>query len=289
MVNYVQITQIRTIGSNQEIGTSSSSMGQCHLKWRDKMLMVKSDRDLNSVDVIALKSDWWLLNCLQKSPIKRIRVTPNLSETEVKNWVVAGEKSGKQVFLKISSDLNIFLIHRTIAWKIKRLADLVAVSLILMLLSPFGLAIAFKRKLSGQPVLEKRWCVGKRGLIFQTFDWADNNSPSFWSRQGFRLGIHKLPQLINVMRGEMSLVGHYPFSIEETLNLNSTQRKVLNSIPGVISTTPWRSPQTDLRAISAKAYSYLCHWSLLSDLKIIFLALLRSFQAKDPVRKIVKL
>ncbi len=289
MINYVGITKIKTISSNQDAELDSACMAQCHLKWRNKMLVVSTNPSLGRADVIALKSDWWLVNCLQKSPVKRIRVSQKLGGVGVKNWVLAGEKTNKQVFLRTSSDLNLSILQKTWAWKTKRIIDCAVAMLVLLLLSPVGLAIALKHKLSGQPVLEKRWCVGRRGLIFRTFGWAQNNSNNFWSRQGSKFGLHKLPQLINVLRGEMSLVGHYPFSLDEALDLNTQQRKVLNTVPGIISTTPWRSPRSDLRAISAKSYHYLCHWSLISDLKILLLILPRLFQGKDSTHKTIKL
>lgn len=291
MVNYVQITQIKVVGSNPEVEDSSSSMGQCNLKWRDKTLVVKHNRDSNSVsvDVIALKSDWWLVNCLQKSAIKRIHLTPSLGEAEVKSWAVAGEKTNKQMFLRLPSDRKLSLVQNTLAWKVKRTVDFTLGFSLLLLLSPVGLAIALKQKLEGKAVLERQWCIGKRGLIFQTFNWATGNSSGFWSRQGSRFGINKLPQLINVLRGEMSLIGHYPFSLDDAFCLNAEQRKVLNVAPGIISITPWRSPQLDLRAISSKSYIYLCHWSLLRDFKILLLILPRLFRALDPSHRTIKL
>ena len=289
MVNYVQITQLRTIGSNPAAEDSSSSMSQCYLQWRDKTLIVKQDRDLDSLDVVALKSDWWLVNCLQKSPIKRIHLTPSLGEEEVKKWAVAGEKTNKQMFLRLPSDRNLSLVQNTLAWKVKRTVDFTLALSLILLLSPIGLAIALKQKLAGKAFLEKQWCIGRRGVIFKTFNWATGNYSGFWSRQGSIVGINKLPQLIKVLRGEMSLIGHYPFSLDEAFCLNAEQRKVLNIAPGIVSITPWRSPQLDLRAISSKSYVYLCHWSLLRDFKILLLILPRLLRNQNSRHKTIKL
>ena len=288
MVNYIQITQIKTIGSNSETDCNSS-MSRCYLKWRNKTLVVRSERDLDSVDVIALKSDWWLVNCLHKSPIKRIHLSSSLGETEIRNWAAAGEKTNKQIYLRLPGDRHLSTVQQTLSWKLKRTLDFTIAFFLLLFLSPIGLAIALRQKLAGKTVLRKQRCVGKRGLIFQTYNWATVNSTGFWGDRRNRLGINKLPQLINVLRGEMSLIGHYPFSLDEALCLNAEQRKVLNVIPGVISITPWRSPQLDLRAISSKSYVYLCHWSLLRDFKILLLILPRLFGGGNFSRRIIKL
>lgn len=289
MVNYIQITKIRTFGLDSDFNTELSSKPQCQLRWRNKMLIVNVNRDFNTIDTIALKSDWWLISCLQKSPIKRIRVGSEASEAEIRNWAIAAEKTGKAVFLRNTSDLNLSRLQKTLKWKLKRLTDFAIAALALFLLSPVALAIAVSQKLAGKPILEKQLCVGRRGLIYRTFAWTDIHSNSFGNRQILRLGLHKLPQLINVLRGEMSLVGHYPFSLDEALTLDIKQRKVLNTVPGVLSTTPWRSPSLDSRAISNKSYNYLCHWSLFSDLKIISIALFRLLQGKSYSRQTAKL
>lgn len=289
MLNYFQITKIQTIGQNQNSESNPTSVIESDLKWRNKTLVVNAKSDPNKLDVIALKADWWLVNCLQKSPVTRICVTPNIGSIEVKNWAIAGEKTKKQVFLRISSNHQLSMLQKSLSWKIKRLMDLVIATIGLLLLSPLVLAIACKQKLNGKHIFERQWCVGRRGLIFQTFDWADNKSNSRGNLWVTRFGLHKLPQLINVLRGEMSLIGHYPFSLTETVDFNTTQRKVLNTLPGVISTTPWRSPQADIRAMSIKSYNYLCHWSLISDLKILFLILPRLLRGRDSHHKIVKL
>ncbi|MEM8828054.1 MAG: heterocyst development glycosyltransferase HepC [Cyanobacteria bacterium P01_G01_bin.19] len=289
MVNHVQITKIKTFGLDSDSNTESFSKPQYQLQWRNKMLIVNINSDFNMINATALKSDWWLTRCLQKSPIKLIRVPSEASEAEIRTWTIAAEKTDKKVFLHSASDLNLSRLQKTRAWKLKRLIDFVMAVLALLILSPVAFAIAIKQKLAGKTILEKQLCVGKRGLVYRTFTWADIHSNSFGNRQILRLGLHKLPQLINVLRGEMTLVGYYPFSLDEALTLNTNQRKILNTVPGVLSITPWRSPSSDLRAISNKSYNYFCNWSLYSDLKIIWLAVLRLFQGKSYSHQTAKL
>ena len=290
MINYIGITKISTLSLNSDSKQDLSSTTQSYLRWRNKMLVVNANGDPSpsKVDIVALKSEWWLINCLQKSPIKRILVAPQLGGVELANWALAGKRTNKSVYLRTRSDLNLTNLQHTLAWRLKRLFDILVAGLLLLCLSPLGLAIALKRQLSGNQIWQTTWCVGRRGLVFELFGWAENKADGSGNRQLSRFGLHKLPQLINVLRGDMSLVGHYPFSLAETLHLTAQQRRVLNTVPGVISNTPWRSPKFDLRAMSQKSYQYLLNWSLVSDLKILLLVIPRLLKNNPASSKIIE-
>jgi len=125
----------------------------------------------------------------------------------------------------------------------------------LILLSPFSLLIAFFIKISSSgPVLYKQSRIGLNGAEFNVFKFrtmrinADKlglitvggRDPRITS-VGFFLRKYKLdelPQLFNVLIGEMSLVGPRP-EVKKYVNLYSTeQRKVLSIRPGI---TDWAS------------------------------------------------
>jgi exopolysaccharide biosynthesis polyprenyl glycosylphosphotransferase len=95
-----------------------------------------------------------------------------------------------------------------------------------------------------------------------------------------RFSIDELPQLLNVVKGEMSLVGPRPLILEEDLHVVDWRRQRLNLKPGV--TGLWQVLGRDdipFEEMVRLDYVYVTTWSLLNDLKLIirtFPVLLRS-------------
>jgi lipopolysaccharide/colanic/teichoic acid biosynthesis glycosyltransferase len=82
--------------------------------------------------------------------------------------------------------------------------------------------------------------------------------------------LDELPQLVNVLRGEMSLVGPRPLVVDEDLQIQGWHRRRLELTPGV--TGAWqvlgaaRVPMHEMVAID---YLYVANWSLWGDLKVL--------------------
>jgi lipopolysaccharide/colanic/teichoic acid biosynthesis glycosyltransferase len=90
--------------------------------------------------------------------------------------------------------------------------------------------------------------------------------PGRWLR---RTGLDELPQVINVFRGEMSLVGPRPYLHEEFENMGDAAQIVVHVRPGI---TGWwqvmgRSNLSFQERIRLELY-YVSHWSLWLDLYI---------------------
>jgi lipopolysaccharide/colanic/teichoic acid biosynthesis glycosyltransferase len=143
----------------------------------------------------------------------------------------------------------------------KRILDVAVASVGLVLLSPVLLAIAVAIRLSGPgPVLfvqRRAGCAGKpfRMLKFRTMeDGADDRlsefvdigeleEPAFKLRDDPRVtsvgrllrrtSLDELPQLVNVFRGEMSLVGPRPEQVEIVEQYTAEQRFRLSVKPGI--------------------------------------------------------
>jgi exopolysaccharide biosynthesis polyprenyl glycosylphosphotransferase len=181
---------------------------------------------------------------------------------------------------------------------LKRAADLVAASAAQILLGPALLVVAILIKLdSPGPVLFRQRRVGRHGRAFDIFkfrtmyDGADSMKQQLLSRNegadGFfkmsndprvtRVGrwlrktyMDELPQLINVMRGEMSLVGPRPLVLDEDRRINGWQRGRLDLTPGM--TGFWQvlgSSRVPLHEMVKIDYLYATNWSLWLDLKLL--------------------
>ncbi|MFA6030809.1 MAG: sugar transferase [Elusimicrobiota bacterium] len=118
-----------------------------------------------------------------------------------------------------------------------------------------------------------------RGLNAQTGGFFKAKSDPRVTRVGRwlrRFSLDEFPQFINVLRGEMSVVGPRPLAvntgeIEELVkNFGTTARKRLNTLPGI--TGLWQvSGRSDISAEQRFALDmyYIEHWSLGLDLEII--------------------
>ncbi|MFC1584697.1 sugar transferase [Fibrobacterota bacterium] len=133
---------------------------------------------------------------------------------------------------------------------VKRIFDLIFASLMLLILSPVMLVLAVAIKLSSKgPVLFKQKRTGKNGKKFVFFKFRSMyvNTPIYAAtpdngedRRIFPVGkflrrtsLDELPQLINVIKGDMSLVGprpEMPFIVDK---YNELQRQRLNVRPGI--------------------------------------------------------
>ena len=132
----------------------------------------------------------------------------------------------------------------------KRVFDVAASAMGLLLLSPLLLILALLVKLTSRgPVLYRQERVGRGGRIFRItklrsmFEDADNRGPLITSakdsrvtpvgRMLRRLKFDELPQLWNVVKGDMSLVGPRPEVPRYVEFYSAAQRTVLTVRPGI--------------------------------------------------------
>ena len=178
---------------------------------------------------------------------------------------------------------------------IKRAFDIVASALGLILLSPLFALIALQVKLSSRgPVFYSQERIGLYGLPFRIFkfrtmiDHAEeeglpqlthDNDPRItkighWLRK-YRLD--ELPQLWNILRGDMSIVGprpERPFFIEQIMKEAPYYCLLYKVRPGLTSWGPIRVGYTDTTEKMIERLNcdivYVENMSLLLDLKILF-------------------
>lgn len=132
----------------------------------------------------------------------------------------------------------------------KRVADLIVSSTLLVLLAPVFLLIGFLIRLdSPGPALFVQKRVGRNGKLFDIYKFRsmytntckyDLSPTTSFDPRITRLGrflrrscLDELPQLVNVLRGTMSLVGPRPEMPFIVRNYNSRQQQRLQAIPGI--------------------------------------------------------
>jgi lipopolysaccharide/colanic/teichoic acid biosynthesis glycosyltransferase len=131
----------------------------------------------------------------------------------------------------------------------KRWMDIIIASLTLFLLSPLFFVIAFAIAItSGKPIFFRQWRLGRHGREFQVQKFRtmraavdgcigltqDGDSRvtriGRWLR---RWKLDELPQLYNVLKGEMTLVGPRPDLEQFWLKATAADRRILQLKPGL--------------------------------------------------------
>jgi lipopolysaccharide/colanic/teichoic acid biosynthesis glycosyltransferase len=181
---------------------------------------------------------------------------------------------------------------------VKRLFDSIGACLILLVGAPVMAAIALAIRFdSSGPVLFRQRRIGRDGREFIVFKFRTmvanaevlkvNLEARNEAADGFfkiredpritrvgrllrRSSLDELPQLLNVLRGEMSLVGPRPLIPEEDARVEGWHRRRLELMPGM--TGPWQvlgSSRVPLREMVALDYLYVAHWTLWTDIKLM--------------------
>ncbi len=183
---------------------------------------------------------------------------------------------------------------------IKRLMDVgLALTALLVLALPALLLAVTIRLESGGPSLFRQKRIGRYGRVFTalkfrsmvcqsdapgTIQQATDHDPrvtriGYWLR---RYSIDELPQLLNVLRGEMSMVGPRPHApgtragghlFEDVTECYGTRHCVKPGLTGLAQVRGWRG-ETDtaeklLHRIDCD-FEYIAHWSVGLDLAIIW-------------------
>jgi lipopolysaccharide/colanic/teichoic acid biosynthesis glycosyltransferase len=168
---------------------------------------------------------------------------------------------------------------------LKRLLDVVVSAVVLLLLSPLLLAVGIAvRVLIGRPVLFRQRRPGLHGVPFELLkfrtmtDAVDAGGRPLPDAQRLgrfgamlrELSIDELPELVNVFRGEMSLVGPRPLLMQYLDRYDATQARRHDVPPGI---TGW-AQINGRNAISweerfALDVWYVDHRSLWLDLRIL--------------------
>lgn len=179
---------------------------------------------------------------------------------------------------------------------LKRCMDLVGSLLLIVLTSPVMLFAAIGVKLSSPgPVIFRQERIGRDKKPFSMYKFrsmrVNGGQDTGWSRDHDdrktkfgalirKCSIDELPQLFNVLKGDMSLVGprpEVPFYVEqfkEEIPLYMVKHQVRPGITGWAQVNGFRGDTSICGRIECDIY-YIEHWTLFFDIKILFMTLFK--------------
>ncbi|QPT14942.1 undecaprenyl-phosphate glucose phosphotransferase [Serratia rubidaea] len=186
---------------------------------------------------------------------------------------------------------------------IKQVEDFILSLLILMFISPVLLIIAALVKLTSEgPIIFKQQRYGIDGKAievwkFRSMKVMENGNTVTQAKKGDtrvtklgsflrRTSLDELPQFVNVLKGDMSIVGPRPHAVAH----NEQYRKLINGymlrhkmkpgITGWAQINGWRGETDTLDKMEKRVeydLEYIRNWSLWFDIKIVFLTVFKGF------------
>ncbi len=186
----------------------------------------------------------------------------------------------------------------------KRIFDVTFSVIIVLCMLPFSLLIALAIKLSSRgPIFFLQERVGLNGRVFRMLkfrtmrvgsqeegntQWTSADDPRRTPIGTFlrKTNLDELPQFINVLKGDMSIVGprperpHFVEKFLDEFERYNFRHTFKAGITGWAQVNGWRGDTSIAKRVEYDLY-YLRNWSLTFDLQIITMTLLHLFNSKN--------
>lgn len=183
----------------------------------------------------------------------------------------------------------------TAAKCLKRVFDILVALCGLLVFSPAFVVLYFViRHEDGGPAIFRQERIGRGGRPFMLYKFrsmtvtAEKDGPALYVKGDKRLTrvgrflrehhLDELPQLWNVLKGDMSVVGYRPerqFFVEKIMAVNPDYERLYEMRPGLFSSATLYNGYTDTLEKMLERLrmdlEYLDNWTLWQDIKIIFL------------------
>ncbi|MSV24945.1 sugar transferase [Selenomonas sp. WCA-380-WT-3B 3/] len=179
----------------------------------------------------------------------------------------------------------------------KRLFDITASALALVLLSPLLLWLAWKiKKNLGSPVLFSQIRPGKKNKLFRLYKFRsmtdardkqgnllpDEMRMTDFGRKLRATSLDELPELFNILKGDMSLVGPRPQLVRDMVFFTEKEMHRQDVTPGLTGLAQISGRNNiDWKERFAYDLQYIQNISLQEDLRIIWRTIFRVSQQKD--------
>jgi Undecaprenyl-phosphate glucose phosphotransferase len=186
----------------------------------------------------------------------------------------------------------------------KRIFDLILGTFLLVFTFPIMFIIAFLVKWTSEgPIFYKQERIGMDGCSFQMLKFrtmrvnAEKETGPVWAKESDprrtkvgtflrKTSLDELPQLFNVMKGEMSLVGprpERPIFVEkfrDRIPSYMLRHKIKAGMTGWAQVNGWRGNTSLEKRIEHDLY-YIENWSIGFDFKILFMTFWKGFFSKS--------
>ena len=178
------------------------------------------------------------------------------------------------------------LMKNAMDWSLSLLA--------LIVVSPILVVAAILVRLATRgSVLEPYYVLGAGEKQFTTWKFRThrpeperNREDHAFAKSLYRMGVDKLPQFVNILRGEMSLVGPRPIPVSRAAVYQEWLPTLLAVKPGF--TGPWVVAGKEVQSVEDEIrldLYYIRRWTIWLDLQILLQTALRLFQGVRPVTK----
>lgn len=170
---------------------------------------------------------------------------------------------------------------------VKRILDLIiAITLFIIFLIPMIIISILIKLDSKGPVLFKQVRTGKNGKPFNLYKFrsmaVDNDVHDFSKQDNHtkvgdvlrKTSLDELPQIINILKGEMSFIGPRPWITDYYENMTEEQRHRNDVLPGItgLAQAKGRNNITIFDKINYDL-EYVQNYSFIQDVKIVFLTI----------------
>ena len=249
---------------------------------------ILSSSDINEV-VIALDPEeharlWQIIPACERNGVI-YSVIPFYNDIIPANPVIETIGHSKLINMRVNRLQNL-------GWAIlKRSFDLIVSIIGLIILSPLLLIIAIGVKRSSPgPILFKQTRVGYQKKEFQMLKfrsmrqnaeedtaWTTDTDPRRTKIGAFlrKTSLDELPQLFNVLKGDMSLVGprpelpHFVEQFKETIPFYMVKHQVKPGMTGWAQVNGYRGDTSIEKRVELDLW-YIDHWSVVLDIRILF-------------------
>jgi Undecaprenyl-phosphate glucose phosphotransferase len=282
-------------------------MGHAILGSIDELMRDARVHGIDTV-IVALPStsEHLLVETLNKLSLLPVDVRLCPGEFAMRLGTLQASHIGGQTFLNVIDQPL-----RDWRWIFKTVEDRLLGALILMLISPLMVAIALLIRLdSPGPALfrQKRYGFNNQlieVLKFRTMyqEMSDSNAEQLTQRNDPRVtrigaflrrtSLDELPQFLNVLRGDMSIVGPRPHALsakagtllyQEAVKYYDARHRMKPGITGWAQVNGWRGETDTLEQIRKRVEHdlyYIEHWSIAFDLRIVARTIAGGFSGRN--------
>lgn len=221
--------------SAQTQPNQNQNFSYCTLKWRRGQLLVRATSAIQQPLLPSVHDKQLLVNCLKHSLINLVSIDPNIGEDRLQLWIAACEEAGKPIFLRLPAGEK----QAKQSKPGQKFIDAIAALFLLLLMSPVMLALFLILRLdSTESVFRSEWHVGERGKLFRALKFSTNSHQNIthlgrWMR---KYDLDNLPQLWNVLRGEMSLIASRSCTLETAVRLSLAGQQQMNKLSEMTDT-----------------------------------------------------